>query len=620
MRRFLLKFFALFFLTAPLVAWAQAPTGTPLTFISMSPCRVLDTRTAVGPFGGPFIAAGTSRTFELPNSTDCHIPTTASAYSLNVTVVPHGSFLGYLTVWPTGVPQPLVSSLNSFDGRFKANAVVVGAGTLQSVDVFASDDTDVVFDIDGYFVDPTQNDGLQFYPIVPCNVVNTTLKPPKPDNGLAGPSLSGGTPRKFPVSTSPCLAPYPQAQAYSLNVTAIPKAASLGYLTVWPSEFAQPVVSTLNAPTGTTTTNAALVYGATGNLSAFASDNADVIIDANGFFAEPGLTFPGPPIVTGLSLYTQTPCRVLDTRTLPVVSGVPPFAGPFGPVDVVGSGCVASPTPKAYIMNVTALPTGKMAFLNVFNSDIPTNPIQNPSTVLTALDAQVTSNMKIVTGSTTTVPKWEVSAYAASATQLILDLNDYFDSSALTFLNPAATTPNTTDSPLMDATATVGYSATLLAQGGEPPYTWAVGTGTLPTGLTLDANLGVISGVAPTSAVGTNAFTLTVTDSSPTPVTISQSSSITVDPFLPLVIGATTLPNGAVGVAYDQTVMAVGGVRPYSWAITSGALPNGLTLSTKANAAVISGIPGTAGTSTFVLQVTDAMGSTVSRSFTIVIK
>jgi hypothetical protein len=83
----------------------------------------------------------------------CVIPPTAAAYSLNLTVVPHGS-LGYLTIWPTGLNQPYVSTLNSPEGFVVANAATVPAGTNGQVSVFVTDDTDLIIDIDGYFAFP----------------------------------------------------------------------------------------------------------------------------------------------------------------------------------------------------------------------------------------------------------------------------------------------------------------------------------------------------------------------------------------------------------------------------------------------------------------------------------
>src|SRR5258708_26858418 len=85
-----------------------------LGLIRITPCRVVDTRPGQAPtgaFGAPSMAAGNIRTFVLPNG-GCPIPATAKAYALNVTVVPQ-SGLSYLSLWPTGQQQPLVSTLNA---------------------------------------------------------------------------------------------------------------------------------------------------------------------------------------------------------------------------------------------------------------------------------------------------------------------------------------------------------------------------------------------------------------------------------------------------------------------------------------------------------------------------
>ncbi len=101
----------------PLAVRAQ----TVLQFVPVTPCRLVDTRNPNGEFGGPPLQGQTERSFIIPDNKECNIPSAAAAYSLNVTVVPHG-FLGYLTVWPMGESRPLVSTLNSYDGRVKANA------------------------------------------------------------------------------------------------------------------------------------------------------------------------------------------------------------------------------------------------------------------------------------------------------------------------------------------------------------------------------------------------------------------------------------------------------------------------------------------------------------------
>ncbi len=162
-----------------------------LLFVPMTPCRVADTRNATGPFGGPSITGETSRSFVIPSSA-CAVPSTAAAYSLNVTVVPHAG-LGYLTVWPTGVAQPVVSTLNS-DGRVKANAAIVPAGTSGAISVYATDTTDLVLDINGYFVPATSTSALAFYPLTPCRVADTR----NATGSLGGPSLVGMQGSCFP--------------------------------------------------------------------------------------------------------------------------------------------------------------------------------------------------------------------------------------------------------------------------------------------------------------------------------------------------------------------------------------------------------------------------------------
>jgi hypothetical protein len=372
----------------------QSPTG-PLQFVPVTPCRIADTRNATGAFGGPELAASATRTFDVPQSS-CNIPAEATAYSLNVTVVPTAS-LGYLTIWPAGVPQPTVSTLNS-DGRVKANATITPAGTNGGVSVFASDATQFILDIDGYFIPQgISASGLQFFPLTPCRVADTR----DATGALGGPSLASATGRAFPVQSSGCSVPS-TAKAYSLNVTAVPH-ESLGFLTVWPTGENQPVVSTLNATTGAVTANAAIVPAGTGgDVSIYVSDASDVILDINGYFA--------PPATGGLSLYTVTPCRVLDTRNSSAVDGT--LAVP-----VHGSACAPSATAQAYVLNATVLPETSLGFLTLW----PAGEAQPVVSTLNANDGAVTSNMAIVP-----TTNGIIDVFASDPTNLILDISSYF--------------------------------------------------------------------------------------------------------------------------------------------------------------------------------------------------
>jgi hypothetical protein len=152
---------------------------------------------------------------------------------------------------------------------------------------------------------------------------------------------------------------------------------------------------------------------------------------------------------------------------------------------------------------------------------------------------------------------------------------------------------------LPNGTQGTAYSQALTTSGGAAPYTYAITAGALPSGLTLSSS-GTISGTP--TANGTYNFTVTATDNSPGPGPYSGSRAYTLTINAPTItLSPTTLPGGTVGVAYSQTLMASGGTAPYSYAISAGALPAGLTLS---SAGVISGTP-TGGTSTFTVTATD---------------
>ncbi len=83
-------------------------------------------------------------------SSPCGLLPNAQAYAFNATVIPVGS-LGYLTLWPDGSAQPLVSTLNAQDGSLTNNMAIVPAGTAGKVNSFANGITQLLLDISGYF-------------------------------------------------------------------------------------------------------------------------------------------------------------------------------------------------------------------------------------------------------------------------------------------------------------------------------------------------------------------------------------------------------------------------------------------------------------------------------------
>jgi hypothetical protein len=168
-----------------------------------------------------------------------------------------------------------------------------------------------------------------------------------------------------------------------------------------------------------------------------------------------------------------------------------------------------------------------------------------------------------------------------------------------------------TSSPLPSAIVGQSYNQTLTAVGGVAPYQWSAGSG-FPPGLTLNASSGAITG-APTTA-GNYSFPVQVTDSTKAVSTATFSLAVTGSS-----LQITTVPplfNGQIGAAYSQPFAASGGSPPYTWSLGSGS-SGGLTLDP--NSGILSGMPQTAGTFTFVVKVTDSAGVTVSKSFSVTV-
>ena len=203
-----------------------------------------------------------------------------------------------------------------------------------------------------------------------------------------------------------------------------------------------------------------------------------------------------------------------------------------------------------------------------------------------------------------------------------------------------------TTANLPQGTVGTPYSSALSATGGAPPYTWVLGTGDsggsagtagygraghagirlgrartaaasigLPPGVTLSTS-GQLSGT-PTVA-GSYTFQATVNDSSSTDEQFATGTfTIVVSAQNPLLITySSPLPGGTVGTRYSLALLAQGGNSPYSWALTAGALPPGITLASNGS---MTGVPTQAGTYNFTVKVTDESGNTATGTFALVI-
>jgi len=169
----------------------------------------------------------------------------------------------------------------------------------------------------------------------------------------------------------------------------------------------------------------------------------------------------------------------------------------------------------------------------------------------------------------------------------------------------------TTSSPLPAGTVGTNYSQTLTAAGGSGKYTWGISTGALPAGLSLNPATGGIGGT-PTASGAFN-FSVQVTDS--TRATATSAFALTINPAL--TITSATLPSCTVGANCPQTISLNGGTAPYTYAVTAGALPAGLSLNSTSGQ--ISGTPATSGVSSFTIRVTDSNGATASQQYSLTV-
>jgi hypothetical protein len=155
------------------------------------------------------------------------------------------------------------------------------------------------------------------------------------------------------------------------------------------------------------------------------------------------------------------------------------------------------------------------------------------------------------------------------------------------------------------------YSQSVAASGGSVPYGYAVTVGSLPNGLTLNPTTGAITG---TPTVG-NTFNFTVTATDVYGCVGSQAYSVTMN-CPAITVSPASLPNGTINVAYTQTITASGATAPYTFAVTVGTLPTGITLST---AGLLAGTPTVGGSFPITVTATDANGCLGTRAYTLTI-
>jgi hypothetical protein len=339
----------------------------PGAFLSVSPSRLLDTRTTGVPLGS-------AQTRSLKVTGVGGVPSTGvSAVVLNVTVTETTS-IGYLTVSPTGTTRPVVSNLNWSAGATIPNAVTVKVGTGGSIDLYQSGpgSAQVIVDVAGYYIDGTVTQPGGFSTLTPARILdtrNTGGKLASTETRLLQVTGAGGVPAS-------------NVSAVVLNVTVTETTAN-GYLTVFPTGTTKPTASNLNFSPGMTIPNLVVVkVGDLGKVSLYQSGpgTAQVIVDVAGYY------LGGTPTQPGMFV-ALPPARVLDTRT---GSAIP--AGSALSLPILGKGGIPATGVSAVVINTTVTDTKAPGYLTVFpgTNPLPTASNLNWSTAGTTIPNLVT--------------------------------------------------------------------------------------------------------------------------------------------------------------------------------------------------------------------------------------
>jgi hypothetical protein len=269
--------------TADVNGWFAGGDG----FQAITPTRVFDSRPGE-PDGAVHIAKqryGPGQLLTLRLTDVAGVPADATAASLNVTATQPAA-PGYVTVYPCG-ERPLASSLNFRAGQTVPNAVIAPLAADGLLCFYASVDTHLIADINGY-MRPVSS----FHPVVPTRLIDT--RPTEPDGAAAVPKQTVGANRVLRVNVAGLAGTPPTGvSAVSLNVTAT-NTAGAGFVTVYPAEGGlfvsdpcgrRPLASNVNYSAASTVPNAVLASLGSGGLCIYSYAETDLVVDINGWFA-----------------------------------------------------------------------------------------------------------------------------------------------------------------------------------------------------------------------------------------------------------------------------------------------------------------------------------------------
>jgi hypothetical protein len=337
------------------------------TYVPLSPSRITDTRAGSGlPNAGDTLGAGKSINVQVTGVGA--VPTTGvTAVVVNVTVVGPTSS-SYVTVFPEGTTQPVVSNLNFTAGETLANLATVPVGSQGGLTVYNyTGSVDVVLDVEGYYTTTSQTSGL-YNPVNPDRVLGTLAS-----GANIGPNILTEVP-VVGIDNVPS-----DASAVVANVTASASSGP-GFLTVFPTptsttSIAIPIASNVNFSTGQVVANRVIIpVGSNGGIDLYNnSGSVNVDIDLDGYYT-------GSAGELGSAYTPMNPVRVTDTRV--GSNGSALGAGASESFSFLSEGL--SVTATALVANVTVVAGAGAGYLTVY----PTTDTAPPA----ASDANFTAN------------------------------------------------------------------------------------------------------------------------------------------------------------------------------------------------------------------------------------
>ena len=293
----------------------------------------------------------------------------------------------------------------------------------------------------------------------------------------------------------------------------------------------------------------------------------------------------GTPTSIGSSLFAVTATDTDDNSAFKVYSlNVDPV-----PIQIAPSSLTSAIKNVPYTANIVALDGQPPYTYSIYSGFLPAGMTLSANTGVIAGTANVVGTSNFVIKAQDANTNFATKAYTLQVQDVAITIS-----------------PVTMPNGLINAY----YEVNLSSVSGYSPYTYNIVTGVLPPGLNLDSQTGRISG-RPTQ-IGTFAFTIRSTDFN---FNTAQRNYTLLIENVAIVLLPSGLPNGTQNITYSTTTFAAeGGTAPYTYSVSQGSLPAGLTLTT---GGVLSGTPTAPGSTTFKITVTDADGNTKSQDYSI---